>query len=260
MSSPTVRALQSWGYRYKRTWRGSVVSSTIGPVLFLAAMGLGLGSLVKQGPSSGRASLGGVSYLVFLAPALMAAAAMQTAALEASWPVMAAVKWLKTYDAMLATPLRVRDVVYGHLTWIATRIVLSSAIFLVVLAAFGAAKSPEAVFLLPAATLTGLAFAAPIAAYAVTRERDQGLIAVFRFGIIPMFLFSGTFFPVSQLPAALRPVAYVTPLWHGVVLCRQLDIGRASLFGSLGHIAYLLVWIVIGTAVAAAAYRKTLVV
>jgi lipooligosaccharide transport system permease protein len=129
-----------------------------------------------------------------------------------------------------------------------------------VLAAFGAAKSPEAVFLLPAATLTGLAFAAPIAAFAITRERDQGLIAIFRFGVIPMFLFSGTFFPVSQLPAGLRAVAYVTPLWHGVVLCRQLDVGRAALLGSLGHTAYLVAWIVGGTAVAVRMYRRRLVV
>src|SRR5207248_7397441 len=167
MSSPAVRSLQSWAYRYKRTWRGSAVSSVLQPVLFLAAMGLGLGSLVNRGHTT---ALGGVTYIVFLAPALLAAAAMQTAAIEASWPVVAAVKWLKTYDAMLATPLRIRDILYGHLTWIATRVIISSAIYLVVLAAFGAAKSPEAVFLLPAATLTGLAFAAPIAAYAVTLE------------------------------------------------------------------------------------------
>src|SRR5438093_7279318 len=258
MTAPAVRSLQSWAYRYKRTWRGSIVTSTVGPIMFLAAMGLGLGSLVNRGPAGGR-QLGGVSYLVFLAPALLAAAAMQTAALEASWPVVAAVKWLKTYDAMLATPLRVRDILYGHLTWITMRVLLSSAIFLVVLAAFGAAKSPEAVFLLPAATLTGLAFAAPIAAYAVGLERDQGLTAIFRFGVIPMFLFSGTFFPVSQLPAALRPVAYFTPLWHGVDLCRHLDVGRASFLGSLGHVAYLAVWVVAGTAVATVTYRRRLV-
>src|SRR5437764_13186324 len=212
MSSPAVRSLQSWAYRYKRTWRGSAVSGVLQPVLFLAAMGLGLGSLVNSGHAT---SLGGVTYLVFLAPALLAAGAMQTAALESTWPVMAAVKWLKTYDAMLATPLRVRDLLFGHLTWIAARVTISCAVFLVVMAAFGAIESPQDVFLLPAAVLTGLAFAAPIAAYAITLERDAALTAIFRFAIIPMFLFSGTFFPISQLPAALRPVAYVTPLWHG---------------------------------------------
>src|SRR5438067_2823466 len=255
MSSPAVRSLQSWAYRYKRTWRGSAVSGVLQPVLFLAAMGLGLGSLVNRGHAT---SLGGVTYLVFLAPALLAAAAMQTAAMESTWPVMAAVKWLKTYDAMLATPLRVRDVLFGHLTWIALRVLMTCAVFLAVMAAFGAVKSPEAVLLLPVGVLTGLAFAAPIAAYAVTLERDSGLSALFRFGIIPMFLFSGTFFPVSQLPAALRPVAYITPLWHGVDLSRHLALGRASLLGSLAHVAYLLVWIVVGTAIARVTYRRRL--
>ncbi|MCU1449984.1 MAG: ABC-type multidrug transport system, permease component [Acidimicrobiales bacterium] len=258
MSAPAVRSLQSWAYRYKRTWRGSLVSSVLQPVLFLAAMGLGLGSLVNRGHRA-PTTLGGVSYLVFLAPALLAAAAMQTAVLEASWPVLAAVKWLKTYDAMLATPLRVRDLLMGHLTWIAIRVLMVSGIFLAVMAAFGAVRSPEAVLLIPVGVLTGLAFAAPTAAYAVTLERDSGLSALFRFGVIPMFLFSGTFFPVSQLPVALRPVAYVTPLWHGVDLSRHLALGRASLLGSLGHVAYLVVWIVAGVAIANVTYRRRLV-
>jgi len=257
MSSAAVRSLQSWGYRYKRTWRGSAVSSVLQPVLFLAAMGLGLGSLVNRGHTT---SLGGVTYLVFLAPALLAAGAMQTGAMESTWPVMAAVKWLKTYDAMLATPLRVRDVLMGHLTWIALRVAMTCTVFLVVMTLFGATKSPEAIFLIPAGILTGLAFAAPIASYAVTRERDVGLISIFRFGIIPMFLFSGTFFPVSQLPAALQPVAYITPLWHGVDLCRHLSLGTAPFWGSIAHVAYLSLWIVVGTAIAVRNYRRRLVV
>src|SRR5437588_4404409 len=257
MSSPAVRSLQSWAYRYKRTWRGSAVSSILQPVLFLAAMGLGLGSLVNRGHTNNN--LGGVTYLVFLAPALLAAAAMQTAAMESAWPVVAAVKWLKTYDAMLATPLRVRDLLAGHLTWIGLRVLMVCTVFLAVMAMFGAIKSPEAVLLIPAGLLTGLAFAAPIAAYAVTLERDSGLTALFRFGIIPMFLFSGTFFPVSQLPAALRVVAYITPLWHGVDLCRHLALGRAGLLSSLVHIAYLVLWLVVGTAIARITYRRRLV-
>jgi lipooligosaccharide transport system permease protein len=256
MSSPAVRSLQSWAYRYKRTWRGSAVSSILQPVLFLAAMGLGLGSLVNRGHAS---TLGGVTYLVFLAPALLAAAAMQTAVMESAWPVMAAVKWLKTYDAMLASPLRVRDLLAGHLTWIGLRVLMVCTVFLAVMAMFGAIKSPEAVLLIPAGLLTGLAFAAPVAAYAVTLERDSGLTALFRFGVMPMFLFSGTFFPVTQLPAALRALAYITPLWHGVDLCRHLALGRATLLGSLGHIAYLLLWFGVGCAVALTTYRRRLV-
>lgn len=256
MSSPAVRSLQSWAYRYKRTWRGSAVSSVLQPVLFLAAMGLGLGSLVNRGHAT---SLGGVTYLVFLAPALLAAAAMQTAVMESSWPVMAAVKWLMTYDAMLATPLRVRDLLAGHLTWIGLRVLMVCTVFLAVMAAFGAIESPEAIFLIPAGVLTGMAFAAPVAAFAVTLERDSGLTALFRFGVMPMFLFSGTFFPVSQLPAALRVLAYITPLWHGVDLCRHLALGEATLLGSLGHVAYLLAWFFVGCRVALSTYSRRLV-
>ena len=258
MTAPAVRSLQSWAYRYKRTWRGSAFSSVLQPVLFLAAMGLGFGSLVNQ-RASGQQSLGGFEYIDFLAPALLAAAAMQTAATESSWPVMAAVKWLKTYDAMLATPLRVRDVLAGHLTWITMRVAMGSAIFIVVMTLFGTIKSPAAILLLPAAVLTGLAFAAPICAFSVTLERDSGLTALFRFGIIPMFLFSGTFFPVSQLPSVLQPVAYITPLWHGVDLCRGLSLGTASFLGSLGHVAYLSLWVVVGALIANVTYRRRLV-
>jgi lipooligosaccharide transport system permease protein len=228
------------------------------PVLFLAAMGYGLGSLVNQGPAQ-QQSLGGVEYVDFLAPGLLAAAAMQTAAMESSWPVMAAVKWLKTYDAMLATPLRVRDVLAGHLTWITMRVSMGAAVFIVVMALFGTIKSVQGVFLLPTAVLTGLAFAAPIVAFSVTLERDSGLTALFRFGIIPMFLFSGTFFPVEQLPAALQPLAYITPLWHGVDLCRDLSLGAASFLGSLGHVAYLSAWTVAGALIANVTYRRRLV-
>jgi len=258
MTAPAVRSLQSWAYRYKRTWRGSAFSSVLQPVLFLAAMGLGLGSLVNQGHAQ-QQSLGGIEYIDFLAPALLAAAAMQTAAMESSWPVMAAVKWLKTYDAMLATPLRVRDVLSGHLVWITMRVTMGAAIFIVVMALFGTIKSVLAVFLLPAAILTGLAFAAPICAFSVTLERDSGLTALFRFGIIPMFLFSGTFFPVEQLPSYLQPIAYITPLWHGVDLCRTLSLGTATFLGSLGHVAYLSLWMVAGVLIANVTYSRRLV-
>jgi lipooligosaccharide transport system permease protein len=257
-SHPAIRSLQYWAYQYKRTWRGSLVSSTLNPVLFLAAMGLGLGSLVdKSGHSAVR--LGGVNYLTFLAPGLLAAAAMQTAANESSWPVLASIKWRRTYHGMLATPLRVGDVLAGHLLWIAFRVTITCGIFLAVMAAFGATASWTALGVVPAGVLTGVAFAAPIMAMAASVDNDQALAALFRFVIIPMFLFSGTFFPVTQLPAWLRPVAYLTPLWHGVDLCRSLALGRAPLARTMGHVAYLILWAVAGSVGAAVAYRRRLV-
>lgn len=204
---PVLRAAERRALVYARTWRSSVVSSFLNPVLFLAAMGLGLGSLVDQGDRAGTLA-GGGGYLAFLAPGLLAANAMQTAAYEATFPIMSGIKWTGTYNAMLATPLGATDVALGELVWVVARLVLTSTIFAGVIVAFGAAGSLGGVMAaVPAAVLTGAAFAAPIAAYTATLTTDAGLSALLRFGVVPMFLFSGTFFPVAQLPAALRPVA-----------------------------------------------------
>jgi lipooligosaccharide transport system permease protein len=258
MSTPSVlRATESWAIGYRRLWRATLFSTIITPVLYLGAMGVGLGSLVNAGTH--RASLGGVDYLSFLAPGLLAAAAMQTAATEATWPVMASIKWIGTYKAMLASPLGIADVALGHLLWMAVRVTLTSAVFVVIIAAFGAAQSPEIILAIPAAALTGMAFAAPIAAYTASLDRDTGLAALMRFGIMPLFLFSGTFFPVRQLPAAIRPLAYVTPLWHGVDLCRSLSLGTATLGRATMHVGYLALWVMAGTLATVARMRRRLV-
>lgn len=252
----SLRSFEYWLYRYKRTWRGTVASGFLSPVLFLTAIGVGLGGLVDK---NATAALGGVSYVAFLAPGLLAATAMQTGAQEASYPVMGSFKWLKTYHAMAVTPLGVDDVLVGHLLWMACRLTLGAASFLCVMAAFGTLRSWEAVFALPAAVLTGMAIAAPLAAFAATQENDSVFAAVFRFLVIPMFLFSGTFFPVRQLPAVLRPVAYLTPLWHGVALSRACTLGRAGLAASVGHVLYLLGIIALGAVIARGTYRRRLV-
>lgn len=256
-TSRSARSLSFWLMHYRRTWRGTVVSSVVSPALFLGAMGLGLGSLVdKHQHVAGAASrLGGISYVSFLAPGLLAASAMQVAVGESTWPVMASVKWRRTYHAMLATPLEVVDVLLGHVAFIVTRLTISATLFFLVMVLFGAVHHATAVLAVPVAVLTGMAFAAPIVAFAVTRDSDQGFSALFRFGVMPLFLFSGTFFPVAQLPAFIRPVAYLTPLWHGVELARALALGRATAFGALGHVAFLLGFVVVGLVVARRAYK-----
>jgi lipooligosaccharide transport system permease protein len=259
MSTPLpLRSFAYWASQYKRTWRGSLTSSFLTPVLFLAAMGVGLGSLVSRNASA-SSRLGGVSYLAFIAPGLLAATAMQVAAQESTYPVMGAIKWIRTYHAMLATPLRVIDVLVGHLAWMAVRLLLVSTIFVAVMSAFGAATSPTVVLAIPAAVLTGMAFAAPIAAFAATRDNDAAFSAMFRFLVIPMFLFSGTFFPVSQLPALLQPVAYLTPLWHGVDLCRSLAFGHVPPGRTVLHVAYLSAWVVAGVLAGTVTFRRRLV-
>jgi lipooligosaccharide transport system permease protein len=135
---------------------------------------------------------------------------------------------------------------------------MNSIVFLIVMVAFGAVRSAWAIASVPAAVLTGLAFAAPIEAYAITREKDGSFSLLFRFGVIPLFLFSGTFFPVTQLPVVVRPLAYVTPLWHGVELCRSLSLGTAQLIPSIGHTCYLLAVTAAGVYAGSLTYRRRL--
>jgi len=253
--SPVARSFEYWLHTSKHAWRASLVSSVLNPVLYLAALGVGLGALVDR---SDPAGLDGVAYLTFVAPGLLAATGMQIAAGEAGQPVRGAVQWTKAYHAMLATPLEVRDVLQGHLLWILFRVATSCAIYAGVMAAFGAFDSPWAVLALPVAVLTGMAFAAPVAAFAVTQDRDLGFAVLSRFVIVPMFLFSGTFFPIDELPGALEPIAYVTPLWHGVDLARELSLGAAGVGSALLHAGYLGLWVIAGTAVAAINFRRRL--
>ena len=253
---PSIRALRYWAYQYKRTWRGSITTSFLYPILYLAAMGVGLGSLVNRHSHQVQH----VSYLVFLAPGLLASTAMQIGGNEATYPVMAAIKWMRTYLAMLATPLRVADVLLGHLAWIAVRLVTVSVIYVAVMAAFGTVRSPLVVLAVPAAILTGLAFAAPIAAYAATQDTDTGFSTIYRMVLVPLFLFSGTFFPVSQLPRWLQYVAYATPLYHGVGICRDLTLGQLQPTTDIVHGVYLLVLTGAGFATALVTYRRRLVV
>jgi lipooligosaccharide transport system permease protein len=251
------RAFAYWLTQYRRTWRGTAISTVISPLGFLAAIGLGLGSLVDDG--SGSAGLGGVSYLAFIAPGLLAAAAMQTAAFESTYPVMGSIKWHRTYHAQLATPLRVVDLLAGHLLFVVMRLAISATVFLAVMLAFGAISSPWSMLALPVAVLTGAAHATPIFAFAATQDNDTGFAMLFRFGIVPMFLFSGTFFPVSQLPGVLQPIAYVTPLWNGVDLCRDLSLGQPDLTSALLHLAVLGAWTVVGFVLASRTFAKRLV-
>ncbi len=264
MAAPAVRVLEHELLVYRRVWRGSIFSSFLSPVLFLAAMGLGLGSLVDAGGRAGAggasgAALAGVSYLAFLAPGLLASTAMQTAAGESTFPVMAGLVWVKSFHGMTATPIRPSDVVIGKLAYIGLRLLLVVGAFFLVTVLFGAVTGPGAILAVPAALLTGLAFAAPIAAYSATQRDTNGFNALFRFGVIPLFLFSGTFFPIEQLPGILQPVAYVTPLWHGVDLCRSLALGTVDPVLALVHVAYLGTMTALGVAAAFVAFRRRLV-
>jgi lipooligosaccharide transport system permease protein len=248
------RSYEFWLAYYRRVWRGSIVSSFVTPVFYLAALGIGLGTLVNKSV----APPGGVTYSHYVAPGLLVAAAMQIASSESTWPVMGSFKWTRSYYAMSATPLGPGNIFAGHQIFIATRILVSTVVYVAVIAAFGGIHSWLAVFAPAVGLLTGLAFSAPIAAYAATAESDNAFSAILRFAIVPMFLFSGTFFPVERLPRVLEWVAYATPLWHGVDFCRGLTLGTIGAPAALGHAAYLLAWIVGGAAVGRVTYARRL--
>ena len=246
-SNSTVgRVFEHRFLQYRRTFRASIFSSFLSPALFLTAMGLGLGSYVS---SSSSTTLGGVSYLAFLAPGLLAATAMQSASFEATFPIMGGLVWNKIFHAMYATPISARDIALGNLAWIAARLTFITTVFTTVIVLYGAAASPLVVLAIPAAVLTGLAFAAPIAAFSATQRTPDRFSNIFRFGITPLFLFSGTFFPLTSLPAFLQPLAWLTPLYHGVALTRGLSLGTIAgdpAF-ALVHLLALLGFIAVGT-------------
>ena len=209
-------------------------------MFFLAAMGSGSVRWSTAGDG-----ITGVGYVAFIAPGILWPRRDADGVIESTYPVMGAVKWQRQYHAMLATPLGPYDIVLGHLAFILIRVVITSAAFLLVTWALGAIGSPWAVLALPVAALSGMAHAAPIFAFAVRQEIDGGFAMLFRFVILPMFLFSGV---LPRRPAAvhwLELVAYVTPLWHGVDLCRSLALGTATP-AAPGPRRYLLLWVVGG--------------
>jgi lipooligosaccharide transport system permease protein len=248
------RAFSYWLANYRRVWRGTVISGLLTPLFFLVAMGFGLGALVDDG-----GGIDGMSYVAFVAPGILAAQAMQTAVFESTFPVMGAMKWQRQYHAMLAAPLGITDIVLGHLAFVAMRVAMTTTAFLVVAFAVGALTSWTALLAWPVAVLTGLAFAAPVFAFAAQQDGDNGFNVLFRFVVMPMFLFAGVFFPISQLPTALEVVAWATPLWHAVDLCRALAVGTATWPAAVGHVLYLLLWFGGGLWLALLSFRKRLV-
>jgi lipooligosaccharide transport system permease protein len=253
----SVRAFRCWLLAYRRTWRSSVWSSVFGPLFYLGAMGYGLGSLVDK---NGTASLGGVPYVVFVAPAVLAVQAMNSGMSNALFPVFGGIHWNRTYIAARATVLRPIDIFRGHLMFITLRIAMNSACFVVLMAALGLIRSPWAVLLLPASVLLGFAFATPCAAWAITLGNQTAMNYPIRFGAVPLMLFSGTFFPITQLPAWVRPVAYATPLWHGVALCRALSLGDVDAGSAAINVGYLAVLAALGLWWGGRTYRKRLYV
>ena len=232
---------------YRRLWHRSLAFGFLQPVLFLTAMGVGIGALLTPEDLS---AFGGFEYITWLGPGLLAAMAMQTATFESTYPIMNKIMWGRNYEAMLSTPLLIRNIVWGELAWSAFRIGTLAVVFLVVLVLFGIPQSPLAVLAIPFTILIGLAFSSCLIAFTATQKNDVGFSAVFRFIINPLFLFSGTFFPLTQLPERVQFVAWLTPLFHGVQLVRGSILGTLEPLPALLNLTYLLVMFGIGALLA----------
>jgi lipooligosaccharide transport system permease protein len=240
---------------FRNFWRGSIVTIFISPVLYLVAMGVGVGTLVDANEPT---SIDGIPYLHYVAPGLMAAAAMQAGVGASMYPVMASVKWLRTAFGIIASPVRPVDIALGMQTWLATQMLVGAVVFAAVIAVAGAVSSPWVVAAPFAAALGGTAYSAPLAAWAVGREEEQSFLFVLRLGVIPTFLMSGTFFPVSQLPALLEGLAVIFPLWHSVELVRGFTTGKFEPLPTLGHLLVLLAYVTAGLAFGRREYTKRL--
>jgi len=254
MSSLTAAGARSrrWGawyvtehkIRQLRSFLGTVVATAIGtPVLYLFAFGVGMATLINGnvGP------VPGITYLEFVAPALLASAAVLVAMEEYTFGVLLGLKWNATYVGMNASPISAHQIVDGTMIFVALRMLVTTVIYFAVMVIFGAVHSPLAALTIPAGMLAGFAFA-PAAAYAATIHEDRGQFAILqRVVILPLTLFSGTVFPLTQLPIFLQWIGWLSPLWHASELGRQFVYGPTEpIWLTITHVAYLLALGILG--------------
>ncbi|WP_107765835.1 ABC transporter permease [Nocardioides terrigena] len=209
-----------WWTVFKRTWRGGIISSFFSPLFYVLAMGVLLGGFIEVDPSRLE---GATSYLAFIVPGLVVAHALGIAVGETTYPVMGGLKWHKTYWAQAATPLEARHIAGAHLMFVLFRLATACGVFMVVLAPFGVFESwwgPILAF--GVQLLTGMAFATVVMGIAVRVRSEEAFGVIFRLGVMPLTLFSGAFFPVSNLGPVMEVLARLTPMWHGVNLSRML--------------------------------------
>jgi lipooligosaccharide transport system permease protein len=241
--APSARVWQRNWLVYRHLWHRSIAFGFLQPVLFLTAMGIGIGALLS---TQDLEAFGGFSYIEWLGPGLLAAMAMNTATFESTFPIMRKIMWGRNYEAMLSTPLTTRSLVVGETLWVAFRIGTLAVVFLIVMAVFGIPRSPTALLAIPVTMLIGVCFSTCLFAFTTTQRNDVGFSAIFRFVINPLFLFSGTFFPLTNLPEAIQWIAWLTPLFHGVELVRGLILGTLDWATAPIHLGYLLVMLAIG--------------
>jgi lipooligosaccharide transport system permease protein len=241
---------------YRGNWRATAISSFLTPLMFLGAMGFGLGSQINPGPATG-----GLPYVVYLAPAVLVGLAVQLATSETTFPVLAGFKWDQRFWGIVSTPISVDQLLAGQVVWVVLRVFSSGVAYLVVAALFGVFTNAGALVALPVSVLAGMAFGTwSLALAASVNDEGETFSNLFRFVVLPMTLFAGTYYPISQLPAWSRPLAWLTPLWHGNELARAAEFGHSDWPAVLGHIAYLVLLTVGGYLMARWRFRVRLTV
>lgn len=239
-------------YVYRRTWL-VIFSGFFEPLFYLLSIGLGIGGLIGTIPGpDGRP----IPYELFVAPALLATSAMNGAIYDSTFNVFFKLNYEKTYDAVLATPLGVGDVALGEIAWALIRGTLYAIGFLAVMLVLGLVRSPWMILAIPAAILIGWAFAA-VGMAATTFMRTWQDFDLLQLVLLPLFLFSATFYPITVYPEPLQVFVQLTPLYHGVDLLRSLATGTVGL-SSLVHVAYLLVMGLVGLAIVSRRLDKLL--
>ena len=263
---PAVQAERArrWGWWYQAEWRlismkaywtSAVGSSLLTPVLYLIAMGVGLGTLVD----AGSGGVAGVPYLTFVAPGLLVSTVVMSAGSEMTFPVMDGFKWSKLYFARSATAASAMQVAVGEVVAVGVRFLAEAAIFWVILVVAGVAGLASWPMIAVAA-LAGMALGTPLMAYAATLENEGYQFAlVQRFVIAPMFLFAGTFFPLESMPIYLQWIGWVSPMWHGTQVARLLAFGLPVPGWMVAvHLGVLVLYAVGGTVLAARFFTRRL--
>lgn len=250
-------SIRRWGAWYvtehlllvMKNYGGVVIATAIGtPLIYLFAFGVGLASLVSE--STG--GIDGVSYLVFVAPALICMAAVTVASSEFTYPIMLGFKWNPFFVGMNAAPLSARQIMDGQVLFVAIRMTITALFYWVVMLAFGALPSAAGIGTVPVAVLCGLALGTPVLAYSASITEDKGQFPVLlRVIILPLSLFSGTIFPLAQLPVYLQWIGWLSPLWHGTELARRFAYGgEEPLWLTLVHVVFLVVVAIVGWQIA----------
>ncbi len=244
-----VRAMRAYGWTI-------VVGVLAQPIMYLLGLVLGLAALITQPLISHGQE---IPYLVFVAPALLMTAAVGVASEEFTYPVMSGFKWRRYFFGFSASPLSSAQIANGVVLGATVRMFVAVAAYYVFILLFQAVPNPATGWLtIPVALLAGLSFGVPLMAYAASVEDDKGQFAlVQRFLFVPMFLFSGTFYPLENL-GVLQWIGWISPLWHASELGRALTYGGGSLVGNVIHLAYLLMLVVIGYAVARRLFARRL--